>query len=125
MKIRKEHRIMGTRKLYDLLQPFMLGHSIKMGRDALFDLLAANQLLVKKRKRKIQTTYSNHWLRKYPLSLGSWHTKQSCSWQTKQFSIHLRETGYLKSQIHPHLFHKISRMNNDIPNNLWQDSTYR
>jgi transposase InsO family protein len=36
-----------------------------MGRDALFDLLAANQLLVKKRKRKIQTTYSNHWLRKY------------------------------------------------------------
>jgi len=50
MKIRKEHRIMGTRKLYDLLQSFMLEHSIKMGRDALFDLLAANQLLVKKRK---------------------------------------------------------------------------
>ena len=57
---------MGARKLHDLLQPFMLEHSIKMGRDALFDLLAANQLLVKKRKRKVQTTYSNHWLRKYP-----------------------------------------------------------
>jgi putative transposase len=37
-----------------------------MGREALFDLLAANQLLIKKRKRKVQTTYSNHWLRKYP-----------------------------------------------------------
>lgn len=57
---------MGTRKLYDVLQPFMIEHGIKMGRDALFDLLAANQLLIKKRKRKIQTTYSNHWLRKYP-----------------------------------------------------------
>lgn len=66
MKIRKEHRVMGTRKLYDKLQPFMIEHGIKMGRDALFNLLAANLLLVKKRKRKIQTTYSNHWLRKYP-----------------------------------------------------------
>jgi putative transposase len=65
MTIRKEHKVVGTRKLYDMLQPFMMEHSIKMGRDALFDLLAANQLLVKKRKRKIQTTYSNHWLRKY------------------------------------------------------------
>jgi putative transposase len=57
---------MGARKMYDMLQPFMMEHGIKMGRDALFDLLAANQLLVKKRKRKVRTTYSNHWLRKYP-----------------------------------------------------------
>lgn len=57
---------MGTRKLYEILQPFMIKHGIKMGRDGLFDLLAANGLLVKKRKRKVQTTYSNHWLRKYP-----------------------------------------------------------
>jgi putative transposase len=66
MIIRKEHKIMGTRKLYEKLQLFMIEHGIKMGRDALFDLLAANQLLVKKRKRKIQTTYSKHWLTKYP-----------------------------------------------------------
>lgn len=70
MKIRKEHRVMGTRKLYEMLHPFMMEHSIKMGRDALFDLLAANHLLVKKRKRKLQTTYSNHWLRKYPNLIG-------------------------------------------------------
>ena len=44
----------------------MIEHGIKMGRDALFDLLAANRLLVIKGKRKIQTTYSNPWLRKYP-----------------------------------------------------------
>ena len=64
--MRKDHKIIGTRKLYDMLQPFMMEHGIKMGRDALFDLLAANNLLIKRRKRRIQTTYSNHWLRKYP-----------------------------------------------------------
>lgn len=64
--MRQKHKRMGTRKLYELLEPFMLSHSIKMGRDALFDLLAANAMLVRKRKRRIQTTYSSHWLRKYP-----------------------------------------------------------
>ncbi len=64
-RIRQKHKRMGTRKLYELLEPFMLEHSIKIGRDALFDLLAANQMLVRKRKRRIQTTYSSHWLRKY------------------------------------------------------------
>jgi putative transposase len=37
-----------------------------MGRDALFDLLADNGLLVKKRHRRFITTFSNHWLRKWP-----------------------------------------------------------
>ena len=44
----------------------MLEHQIKIGRDALFDLLSSNHLLVRKRKRRIQTTQSSHWLRKYP-----------------------------------------------------------
>lgn len=57
---------MGTRKLYELLQPFILEHQIKIGRDALFNMLSANHLLIRKRKRRIQTTNSYHWLRKYP-----------------------------------------------------------
>jgi len=65
-QIRKKHRRMGVRKLHDKLQPFMLEHGVKMGRDALFDLLSANHLLVRKRKRRVQTTNSFHWLRKYP-----------------------------------------------------------
>jgi len=65
-EIRKNHRRMGTRKLYEMLQPFMLEHQIKIGRDALFTMLSANHLLVRKRKRRIQTTNSYHWLRKYP-----------------------------------------------------------
>jgi transposase InsO family protein len=65
-EIRKKHHRIGTRKLYDMLQPFMLDHQIKLGRDALFNMLASNHLLVRKRKRRIQTTNSYHWFRKYP-----------------------------------------------------------
>ena len=64
--IRLDHPRMGGRKLYELLQPFLKIHSIKMGRDALFDLLSTYNLLVKRKKRKTRTTYSHHWLRKYP-----------------------------------------------------------
>jgi transposase InsO family protein len=49
-----------------MLQPFLLEHSIKIGRDAFFDLLQANSLLVRRKKRKIYTTQSFHWFRKYP-----------------------------------------------------------
>jgi putative transposase len=66
LSIRKKHAKMGVRKLLSLLDPFLLDHQIKMGRDALFDLLAANNLLIKRRKRRANTTYSSHWLRKYP-----------------------------------------------------------
>ena len=65
-QIRQNHPRLGTRKLYDKLQAFMIENSIKMGRDALFNLLAANHLLIRKRKRRITTTNSYHWLRKYP-----------------------------------------------------------
>ena len=50
----------------------MLEHQIKMGRDALFDLLSIHGLLVKRRKRRIQTTHSFHWLRKHPNLIKNW-----------------------------------------------------
>lgn len=65
-KIRSRHRHMGGRKLHEMLQPYFMEHRIKMGRDALFDLLESNHLLVRRRKRRIYTTQSFHWLRKYP-----------------------------------------------------------
>ena len=65
-RIRKNHKRMGTRKLYEMTQEFMNHHGVKMGRDALFDLLSANHMLVRKRKRKMQTTNSFHRFRKYP-----------------------------------------------------------
>ena len=65
-QIRKTHPVIGCRKLFFLLQSFLLEHQIKLGRDALFDLLAANKLLVRKRRRRVSTTQSHHWLKKYP-----------------------------------------------------------
>lgn len=66
MKIRKNHRHIGGRKLYELLQPFLIEHQIKMGRDRLFDVLSANYLLVKRRRKQTITTNSYHRFKKYP-----------------------------------------------------------
>lgn len=66
INLRKDHRVMSGRKLYEKLSPFLLEHQIKMGRDAFFTLLAINGLLVKRRRRRYITTWSKHWLRKWP-----------------------------------------------------------
>ena len=63
--IRREQPKMGTRKLLILLEEDLLRHQIKIGRDALFDLLASEGMLIRRRKRSPHTTFSNHWLRKY------------------------------------------------------------
>lgn len=65
-RIRKRHRRMGCRKLYELLEPFLLEHQIKLGRDGLFKLLSQHNLLVHTQRRTPYTTNSFHWLRKYP-----------------------------------------------------------
>ncbi len=45
----------------------MREHHIEIGRDAMFDLLATHKLLIRKRKRRVPvTTFSDHWMRKYP-----------------------------------------------------------
>jgi transposase InsO family protein len=64
--IRKDHKRLGGRKLFFKLETFMDEHNIKMGRDAFFDLLRDNKLLIKQRKRHHVTTNSNHWMKKYP-----------------------------------------------------------
>ena len=67
LKIRKNQKRLGCRKLIHKLEPFMAQHQIVIGRDAFFDLLSEHNLLVRKRKRrKPITTFSGHWMRKYP-----------------------------------------------------------
>jgi transposase InsO family protein len=66
VSIRKNHPRIGTRKLYIMLEDFMLEHQMKIGRDALFDLLSLHGLLIRRRRRKIVTTQSNHWMKKHP-----------------------------------------------------------
>lgn len=65
-EIRQNHPVLGGRKLYALLQPDLLQHQIKLGRDGLFDLLATHSLLIRRKRRRAVTTHSNHWYRKYP-----------------------------------------------------------
>ncbi len=56
----------GTRKLYVLIKPDLESLGIKLGRDALFDYLRENQLLVKPRRSYTKTTNSRHWMKKHP-----------------------------------------------------------
>jgi putative transposase len=65
IEIRTSLPRIGTRKLLHLLQPRLAEHKLQLGRDYLFELLANHKLLVRGRKRKIVTTDSRHWMRKY------------------------------------------------------------
>lgn len=78
MEYRTHHKLMGTRKLYHQIKPFLCENNIKIGRDALFGILKDNKLLIRKRNRKIQTTYSRHWMKKYPNLIREF-TPNSCS----------------------------------------------
>jgi putative transposase len=64
--IRKTLPKVGGRKLHYMLKDFMQQHQITMGRDQLFDLLFEHKLLIKKKRRRISTTESNHRFRKHP-----------------------------------------------------------
>ena len=50
--IRESHRYMGTRKLYEVLQPFLREHQIKIGVDGLFDMLSTKQAISTSKKAK-------------------------------------------------------------------------
>ena len=64
--IRQEQPRCGTRKLLVMLQPFLKNNNLSIGRDALFDLLAKNKMLVRKRNRCTFTTNSKHFFYRYP-----------------------------------------------------------
>lgn len=71
MIVRMQMPRLGTRKLYYLLKDKFESMSIKIGRDALFDLLKSENMLIKPKKNYTKTTNSKHWLRKHPnLYLG-------------------------------------------------------
>lgn len=63
---RKIHNRSGTRKLIKYIQTGLMENNIKMGRDALFDLLRCYGMLVQKTKRYHITTDSKHFFYKSP-----------------------------------------------------------
>ncbi len=56
----------GTRKLHYILTEELKQEGINLGRDKMFEILGKNGMLIKKRRRYVQTTNSKHWLKKYP-----------------------------------------------------------
>jgi putative transposase len=48
-----------------LMHDFAKEHQLDLGRDALFDLLREHHLLIRSRKRNVQTTFSRHRFKKY------------------------------------------------------------
>lgn len=69
---------LGCRKLLFKLEPFMQEHQIIISHDMFFNLLSERDLLVRKRKRrKPITTFSDHWMRKYPNLIEDFHPTAS------------------------------------------------
>jgi putative transposase len=65
-KLRIHQPRIGGRRLHYMLQPFMQQHQFTIGRDAFFEVLLNNGLLVRKRRRnKPVTTNSFHRYKKY------------------------------------------------------------
>jgi len=67
--VKRERKIakrVGGKKLFLILREELLLHGISIGRDKFLAVLQDNDLLVKRRRRRVQTTMSRHRLRKYP-----------------------------------------------------------
>ncbi len=65
-KVRMKMPRLGTRKLYYLLSGEFEALGVKIGRDAFFDYLRSEHLLICPKKNYTKTTDSKHWLRKHP-----------------------------------------------------------
>lgn len=56
----------GTEKLHKRLTPVFEREGIKIGRDKLHEILSEQGLTIRRRRRRPQTTWSKHWLKKWP-----------------------------------------------------------
>ncbi|SFV62340.1 Mobile element protein [hydrothermal vent metagenome] len=76
IKHRKIMPRIGGRKLHYLINK-ELPSRLQIGRDKFFDWLRANNLLVRRRRTRIFTTNSHHWLHKHPYLLEDY--EPTCS----------------------------------------------
>jgi transposase InsO family protein len=66
-QVRQQMPRLGTRKLHYLISDGLKQHNIQIGRDKLFDILAVNGMLIRRRKRRgAVTTDARHPFHKYP-----------------------------------------------------------
>jgi hypothetical protein len=58
---------LGTPKLYYLVKNELDGQGVKIGRDALFDYLRSESMLIRPKKYYTKITGSRHWLKNIPI----------------------------------------------------------
>ncbi|KAA6316914.1 hypothetical protein EZS27_032848 [termite gut metagenome] len=68
---------MGAKKLLIYLQAKFQAMNIHIGRDAFIELLYRNFMLVRRMRNKRKTTFSNHWMHKYPNLIKNYHPMSS------------------------------------------------
>lgn len=65
-KVRKILPKAGTRKIQGKIAEDLASKGVKCGRDKLFSFMKSYNLLIVPPKQYVQTTFSKHWMRKYP-----------------------------------------------------------
>lgn len=65
-RIRRKIPGIGTAKLQEVMRDFIGRHQLKLGRDKLHKLLKDNNMLSHKKRKRVQTTDSDHCFYKYP-----------------------------------------------------------
>ena len=63
--------LFGARSMLDMLGPKLAEHNLQIGRDRFFELLRANGLLVRPRRKYVSTTNSRHHYHKWPYLIGN------------------------------------------------------
>lgn len=93
--VRRRMPRIGTRKLYYLLKEDFERQGVKIGRDALFDYLRSESMLIKPKKNYTKTTNSKHWLTKHPNLM-----KNSKAARVEQYFV--SDITYVKSRERTH-----------------------
>jgi len=108
-EIREDLPRVGVQKLHFMLQSKLQEHDIKIGRDALYELLGTHGYLIRYRKRKPYTTNSNHPYKKYPNLIRNvkYLTHPGQLWVSDITYIRLKETFCYLSIITDAYSHKI------------------
>jgi len=108
-EIRKDLPRAGVPKLHFMLHEKLTEHRIKMGRDALYQLLGEHGYLLRYRRRKPYTTDSNHPYKKYPNLIGEikYLTQPGQLWVSDITYIRLKEGFAYLSIVTDAYSHKI------------------
>jgi len=88
---RRKMPMIGGKKLYRILKPEFQRIEIRLGRDKFFEILRKNNLLVKRRRRYVRTTNSNHRFRVYENLIKEIEV-------TKADEVYVSDITYIRSE---------------------------